>query len=288
MNVSKEQSKQIMDYFKWKLNASALEINEINLARYLNISPTNSSDILQSLYQEEIVKLYITSQCPVCSKPYRLTTQELDQDILCTDCHTDFRPNANKRLLMYSYILNENSEYLQSLSMKTTQKLRPFKLVEQKDDFSMNENKLNVFLSYSHKDENFKDELDIHLAPLKRNNKIKTWNDRELTAGSQFDDEIKKHLKEAQIIILLISADFINSDYCYEIEMNNALERMKRNDAIVIPIILRPCLWTATPLKNIQALPKDGKAISTYDNKDNAYLEIVQGIQKAIEHYKFV
>lgn len=285
MNVNKEQSKQIMDYFKWKLNTSSLEINEINLARYLNISPTNSSDILQTLYQEEIVKLCVTSRCPVCSKSYRLTTQELDQNIFCTDCHTDFRPNANKRLLMYSYIINEDNRYLKSLSSKTVQKLRPFKLVEQKDNFNMNDNKLSVFLSYSHKDETFKNELDIHLAPLKRNNKIKTWNDRELTAGSKFDDEIKKHLNESQIIILLISADFISSDYCYEIEMGKALERMERNDAIVIPIILRPCLWTDTPLKDIQALPKDGKAISTYDNKDNAYLEIVQGIKKAIERY---
>ena len=149
----------------------------------------------------------------------------------------------------------------------------------------MNKNKVKIFLSYSHIDEEFKNKLDVHFAPLKRNNKVDTWNDRKLIPGTLFDEEIKKHLTEDDIIILLISADFINSDYCYEIEMTTALERMKNGTAVVIPIILRPCLWQETSLKDIQALPKDGKPISKYEDSDDAYFEIVKSINNIIEDF---
>ena len=119
---------------------------------------------------------------------------------------------------------------------------------------------------------------------MKRSNKISTWNDRKLVAGTKFDDEIKKHLNEDDIIILLVSADFINSDYCYEIEMSKALERMEKGEAVVIPIILRPCLWYETPLKDIQALPMDAVPVSKYSDEDDALFEVVQAINKLIEN----
>ncbi len=144
-------------------------------------------------------------------------------------------------------------------------------------------NKVKVFLSYCHTDEEYKDKLNAHLAPLKRNNKIEAWNDRKLVAGSFFDAEIKRHLNEDDIIILLISADFINSDYCYEIEMQRALERMKNKDAILLAVIIRPCLWQETPLKDIQVLPKDGTPISTYANEDEGYLYVVKSIKEIID-----
>ena len=90
--------------------------------------------------------------------------------------------------------------------------------------------KVKVFFSYAHADETYKNELNKHLSPLKRSEKIEAWNDEELLPGSSFDDEIKQKLEQSDIIILLISSDFINSDYCYEIEMQNAMTRAERDE----------------------------------------------------------
>ena len=85
------------------------------------------------------------------------------------------------------------------------------------------------------------------------------------------------------IIILLISANFIASDYCYEIEMEEAIERAKRDECVMIPVILRPCAWTDTPLRHFLALPKDGKPIAKFALADDAYLDVVNGVKKVIE-----
>ncbi|MBQ7795462.1 MAG: toll/interleukin-1 receptor domain-containing protein [Lachnospiraceae bacterium] len=149
----------------------------------------------------------------------------------------------------------------------------------------MNEKELKVFMSYSHVDEGFKEKLEVHLSPLKRNKKICSWNDSELLVGTMIDDEINKHLEHDDIIILLVSADFINSDYCYGIEMEKAIERCKKGECKIVPVILRPCLWKETPLKKLLCLPRDGKAISMYENEDSAYLEVVTALNKIIENY---
>ena len=188
-------------------------------------------------------------------------------------------------MLTYGYLLNDKSRYLQDAQSKPKQRQSIITKINNKVDFEMVDKKVKVFLSYTHVDEEFKNKLDVHFAPLKRNNKVETWNDRKLVPGTLFDTEIKKHLCEDDVIILLISADFINSDYCYEIEMKKAFERMQNNDAIVIPIILRPCLWQETPLADIQVLPKDGTPISKYEDSDDAYYEIVKSINNRIEEF---
>lgn len=121
------------------------------------------------------------------------------------------------------------------------------------------------------------------MSPLKRSEKIEAWNDEELLPGSSFDDEIKQKLEQSDIIILLISSDFINSDYCYEIEMQNAMTRAEKKECHVVPVIVRACLWKKTPLGNIIALPKDGKPVKTYEDMDEAYLEIAEGIEKIVD-----
>lgn len=142
---------------------------------------------------------------------------------------------------------------------------------------------LKIFLSYSHKDENYKDELDIHFAALKRSQKIKTWNDREIFAGQKWNDEIKKELSESNIILLLISADFIASNYIWEVEIKRALLRHNKGEARVIPIFCRPCDFEGMPFAQLQGLPKNTQPIKTFEDKDTAYLEIVNGIKKVIE-----
>ncbi|MEH2024755.1 toll/interleukin-1 receptor domain-containing protein [Nostoc sp.] len=144
-----------------------------------------------------------------------------------------------------------------------------------------------VFFSYSHKDEELRDKLATHLSTLKQQGVIRAWYDRDISAGSQWKREIDDHLNSAQIILLLISADFIDSNYCFEIEMKRAIERHSSGEARVIPIILRPTDWRSLEnLKDLQALPKDAKPITTWDNLDAAFLDVAQGIRKVVAQMK--
>ena len=281
--MSVEQANKILIYLQWKLKHNSSNIEDIQLARYLNVSVMEAEEILQDLYDKKVVKVCITARCPECFRPYTIQTLDIDKSIECIDCNNEFQPSENKRFLTYAYHINDKSVYFQNVQSRQKQRQSIITKIRKKVDFEMVDKKVKVFLSYSHVDEEFKNKLDIYFAPLKRNNKVETWNDRKIVPGTLFDDEIKRHLNEDEIIILLISADFINSDYCYEIEMTKALERMRNSDAIVIPIILRPCLWQETPLKDIQALPKDGTPISKYTDADDAYLEIVKSIPQSVK-----
>src|SRR5262245_37954477 len=145
------------------------------------------------------------------------------------------------------------------------------------------DNILEVFFSYSHRDEALCDELNAHLAALKRQNVIKSWTDRRITAGDDWRDEIKRHLDSADLILLLVSSDFINSDFCYLIETSRALLRHESGDARVIPVIVRPVDWRGLPIGKLQALPKDSEPVTSWPNRDKAWLDVAQGIRKAIE-----
>jgi hypothetical protein len=118
---------------------------------------------------------------------------------------------------------------------------------------------LKVFVSYSHIDEELKDAVLRHLKPLERMNLINEWHDRKLLAGDAWGNEINRNLEEADIVLLLVSIDFINSKYCYDVELDRALERHAEGTCRVVPIILRGCLWQHTPFAKLQALPRDGK-----------------------------
>ncbi len=140
-----------------------------------------------------------------------------------------------------------------------------------------------VFISYAHEDQALLKELEKHLATLRRQNIIASWYDGAITAGEEWEPQIMEHLNSAQIILLLVSADFINSDFCYGIEMEQALARQDADQARVIPIILRPVDWKGTPFAKLQALPTGGKAVTRWPTHDDAFLDVVQGIRKAID-----
>ncbi len=142
---------------------------------------------------------------------------------------------------------------------------------------------LEVFFSYSHRDETLCNELNAHLSALKRQSVIKNWTDRQITAGNDWRDEIEKHLDSADLILLLVSADFLNSDFCYLIETSRALLRHESGDARVIPVIVRPVDWQGLPISKLQALPKDSKPVTSWENHDEAWTNVAQGIRKAIE-----
>ena len=143
---------------------------------------------------------------------------------------------------------------------------------------------VKVAFSYSHKDEGLLNELHTHLSALRRQGLISTWHDRKITPGNEWAEEIDSHFEEADIILLLISADFIGSDYCHEIEMKRALERHDAGEAVVIPIFLRSCHWKGEPFGKLQALPTDAKPVESaaWHNRDDAFTVITEGVRRAI------
>lgn len=140
-----------------------------------------------------------------------------------------------------------------------------------------------MFFSYSHKDEELRNELESHLTPLKRQGVISSWHDRRITAGSDFDQNIDSELESSQIILLLVSSNFLASDYCHEKEMKRALKRHEDGSAVVIPVILHPCDWQSAPFGKLMATPTDGKPVSMYANQHEAFSIIAKDVRKAIE-----
>jgi hypothetical protein len=139
-----------------------------------------------------------------------------------------------------------------------------------------------LFISYSHRDEKALERLHTHLAMLRREGKIEAWYDREILAGSNIDREIESQMASSDIFFALVSPDFLASNYCYEREMTKALERDAEGTMRVMPIILEPCDWTSSPLGQLKALPKDGKAISTWTNQNVAFLGIVEELRRIL------
>jgi tetratricopeptide (TPR) repeat protein len=140
-----------------------------------------------------------------------------------------------------------------------------------------------LFYSYSHKDENLRDQLARHLSALTRDKLISGWYDREMTAGTKWKGEIDDHLKTASVILLLVSSDFLASDYCNDVELKCALERDGNGEARVIPVILRPCDWQNSAFSHLQALPKNAKPVTRWSNRDEAWLSVVEGIRVALK-----
>jgi hypothetical protein len=139
-----------------------------------------------------------------------------------------------------------------------------------------------LFFSYSHRDEALRDQLEVQLAMLKRQGIIEAWHDRRIGAGERLHEAIDTHVRQDDIILLLVSPDFLASDYCYDVEVKTALERHRAGDAIVIPVILRPCDWIPA-FGFLNATPRDGKAITTWPNEDEAFLEVAKAVRAAAE-----
>ncbi|MBL1199788.1 MAG: toll/interleukin-1 receptor domain-containing protein [Nostoc sp. GBBB01] len=144
-------------------------------------------------------------------------------------------------------------------------------------------NPVKVFFSYSHKDEALRDELATHLVMMKRQGIIEAWHDREISAGTEWANAIDENLEIADIILLLISTNFLVSNYCYDIEMKRAMERHETREARVIPIILKPTDWNGAPFSKLQALPKNALPITKWQDQDEAFLNVVQGIRRVVE-----
>ncbi|HVL10697.1 MAG TPA: toll/interleukin-1 receptor domain-containing protein [Burkholderiaceae bacterium] len=141
----------------------------------------------------------------------------------------------------------------------------------------------SVFFSYSHKDEALRDQLETHLALLKNQGKIDAWYDRRIIAGNEIDDSVFSKMESADIILLLISSDFISSTYCYSREMMKAMEMHEAGRARVIPVILRHCEWQSAPFGKLMAAPRDGRPITSWPDKDEAFSDVAKQVRLAVE-----
>lgn len=142
---------------------------------------------------------------------------------------------------------------------------------------------VKIFFCYAHEDELLLNKLKSHLSPLQREGLIDVWHDRDISAGAEWEKEIDINLNTAQIILLLISPDFLASDYCYHVEMQRALEQHTIGNAHVIPIILRPVDWNKAPFAQLQPLPTDGKPVTSWTNPDDAFVNVARGIRYIVE-----
>jgi len=144
----------------------------------------------------------------------------------------------------------------------------------------------SVFVSYARKDEELRDKLFDHLGGLRSGGYISAWSDGQIVPGQEWAPEIIRRLDEADIILLLVTSSFLGSDYIGRVELVRALERHRRREAIVIPVILRPADWQTAGLEGLQALPKDGKAVSTWSDQDTAFLDIAQGLRRTVDAWR--
>lgn len=137
---------------------------------------------------------------------------------------------------------------------------------------------VRIFISYSHKDVELRKELDAHLAILKRLEAIEAWHDGLILPGQEWENEIWNAFDAADLILLLISSDFIDSDFCYGKELGRALERHKSGTAYVVPVFIRACVWKGAPFETLNGLPSGAKAVKLWDDRDEAWTNVVEGI----------
>lgn len=146
----------------------------------------------------------------------------------------------------------------------------------------MSKSKVSIFYSYSRKDEDLRDELHAHLSTLKRSGLIDQWYDGKIDPGTNPHQEIDENIEKADLILALISSDFVDSDYCYSKELARALSRHNANEAVLLPILVRACDWEDQPISQIQSLPTGLVAVTSWKNIDEAWMDVAAGIRKAV------
>lgn len=140
-----------------------------------------------------------------------------------------------------------------------------------------------LFFSYCHVDEALRDRLEKHLSLMKNQGLIETWHDRGIFAGDDIDSSIDANLETSDIVLLLVTADFLASKYCFSIELKRALERQREGTARVIAVILEPCDWQSAPFGKSLVVPKDGKAVTTWANEASAWADVTKQIRAVVE-----
>jgi len=142
---------------------------------------------------------------------------------------------------------------------------------------------VDLFYSYAHEDEALRDELAGHLKIMERRGVLRPWHDRSIVSGQQWDTEINEHLLKADLVLLLVSKDFINSDYIWSNELDVAMKRHAKGEANVVPVMLRAVDITDAPFAALQGLPTDLKPVTSWTNRDEAWTNVAMGIRRTVE-----
>lgn len=150
------------------------------------------------------------------------------------------------------------------------------------------DNPIEIFISYSHRDETLKNDLVDHLTPMRREELIIIWQDRDIDLAEDWSQEIDKHVNTADIVLLLVSPRFVASEYCYGIEMKRAMERHEAKEARVIPVIISHCDFGKLPFARLQAAPRDAIPVTDrrWNSTDEAFTDVVRGIRRVVERMK--
>ena len=141
---------------------------------------------------------------------------------------------------------------------------------------------VHVFTSYAHADEPLRERLDAHLAALRRHPAVTVWNDRGIDPGDEWDAEIRGAVREADVILLLVSAAFLASDYIHTVELAEALSRHERGEAVVVPVVLKPCHWQVAAFAKLQALPRNALPVSQWPDEDEALAAIAEALYQTV------
>jgi hypothetical protein len=145
------------------------------------------------------------------------------------------------------------------------------------------EGSVEIFCSYSHKDESLRQEFTTHIALMRRQNLIQIWHDRKILAGDDWTGEIDEHLNTADIVTLFVSSDFLASDYCYEKEVRQAMQRESRKETLVVPIIVRPCDWKDAPFGRLQAIPTNARPVTRWEDRDEAWTDVAVSLKITVK-----
>jgi len=143
---------------------------------------------------------------------------------------------------------------------------------------------VDLFYSYAHEDEKLRDELAGHLKIMERRGVIRPWHDRCIAPGQNWEHEIDTQLTAADLVLLLVSADFINSDYIWGHELDTAMQRHKRGEASVVPVMLRSVDIAGAPFADLQGLPTNLQPVTSWPNRDEAWTDVAKGIRRTVEH----
>lgn len=234
------------------------------ISRSIQESLSQVEGVCESLTEKGLLIETVYHECPHCENLFLRedfdSALEQYDEYECSQCSSNLGKTITEAIKMYS--LNPDKMIRQKLSKMTP---RPLK----------------VFYSYAHEDETLRRQLENHLAPMKRLGWIVDWYDRKIIPGSDIEKEIDVHLKEAHLILLLVSSDFFASDYCYGVEMKYAMEKHELNEMRVVPVILRDCDWSIAPFANLKALPEDGRAVlsKSWNTSDEAFTDVAKGIR---------
>ncbi len=144
---------------------------------------------------------------------------------------------------------------------------------------------VDVFISYAREDRSFLRELETHLAPLRHDGIISHWTDEQIVPGESWRNAIAERIRRAKLVLLLVSPDFLASEFCYRVELNDAIAKAKAGSAYVVPIVVRECDWSSAPFAFLQALPEGGRAVAGRDwpSRDAAWKSVIQGLRMTLD-----